>query len=107
GKGKVATGSSVPNFTSLICPECGGRGFYPPSVGGTSGQGDTASIAGAPPPVLEQADQPEVDAWGDPRVLPDGRENPNFGRMPQYKVPIEPYGRTAGLTALDAPAEAA
>jgi hypothetical protein len=27
----------------------------------------------------------DADAWGSPRLLDDGQENPNYGRMPQYK----------------------
>jgi hypothetical protein len=42
----------------------------------------------------------EVDEWDEPRILPDGRENPNFGKMPNRKIPVEPWGVTAGLNAM-------
>ena len=32
----------------------------------------------------------DADAWGSPRLLADGQENPNYGRMPQYKDPAYP-----------------
>ena len=36
----------------------------------------------------------------EPRILPDGRQNPNFGKWPQYKIQVAPYGVTAGLNAV-------
>jgi hypothetical protein len=27
----------------------------------------------------------DADVWGSPRILDDGQENPNYGKMPQYK----------------------
>jgi hypothetical protein len=30
------------------------------------------------------------DVWGSPKLLPDGQENPNYGKMPQYKNPTLP-----------------
>ena len=40
-----------------------------------------------------------MDEWGEPMILPDGRENPNYGRMPHRKMLVEPYGVTANLRA--------
>jgi hypothetical protein len=31
-----------------------------------------------------------TDVWGSPKLLPDGQENPNYGKMPQYKNPTLP-----------------
>jgi hypothetical protein len=44
-------------------------------------------------------EQPDVDEWQEPRILPDGRENPNYGMMPHRKMLVEPWGVTAGLRA--------
>lgn len=102
GLGKVQTGSLVPDHAKIVCPNCKGYGYNPPpgtSVGGTPANGAaTASPLAAPPDIPEE----DVDAWNEPRVLPDGTLNENFGKLPQYKKPHPVYGVTAGLTALDA-----
>ena len=90
GWGKVASGSRVAGKTLVLCPQCRGNGF----------QGDAlmpAADNGAAP-VVELV-QPEPDGpvadgdhdiWGSPRLLDDGQENPNYGKMVQYKDPSLP-----------------
>ncbi len=90
GWGKVASGSRVAGKTLVLCPQCRGNGF----------QGDAlmpAAENGAAP-VVELV-QPEPDGpvadgdhdiWGSPRLLDDGQENPNYGKMVQYKDPSLP-----------------
>lgn len=102
GKGKVATGSQVPGHETILCPDCGGRGYVGPPAPAAA---PLTAVTG--PSVLGLEVEPtqareDVDEWGEPRILPDGRENPNFGRMPNRKILVEPWGQTAGLNALSA-----
>lgn len=101
GEGKTQTGSKVPQFATHDCPQCRGFGFYPPPSLGLAPDvnGGTHELTPADfAPPLEHSD---VDNWDEPRILPDGRENPNYGKQPQFKIPVPPWGRTAGLTAQD------
>lgn len=97
--GKVATGSHVPEFTTVTCPECKGYGYTPPPSSGATvtpiGAAPSAPQIGVP----DDIQTGEVDNWGELRILPDGRPNPNFGKQPSFKVLVEPYGVTASLTA--------
>lgn len=101
GLGKVKTGSKVATHMTVTCPHCKGHGYYPPpssvSTGGFA-NGSTAGEAFTPPEPPEQGDR---DAWGEPRILPDGTLNENYGRMPQFKTVHPVYGVTANLTAAD------
>lgn len=88
--GKVRTGSKVPNQETLLCPRCQGRGFVSLAPAGQNGHADTpAALAAIPPPADARVIE-DADAWGSPRLLPSGLENPNYGRMPQYKTPEYP-----------------
>lgn len=103
GKGKTKTGSHVAGKETRACPSCKGSGAtglgVVPPVQSANGHSEEAwTLAEA-----SSADAPERDNWQEPRVLPDGRENPNYGRQPQYKVLVEPWGMTAGLGVQDAP----
>jgi hypothetical protein len=89
GWGKVKSGSRVAGKELVVCPMCKGNGF----------QGDAA--VNPPPAFAPQPQNGEVevefpedtaplvtedtDVWGSPRLLDDGQENPNYGKMPQYK----------------------
>lgn len=104
GEGQVSTGSHVPQWKSLACPACKGYGFVPPPgqpVNGADAQAAAEVMPLSNPPIPDLVD---TDPSGEPRILPDGRENPNFGKWPQFKVPVPPWGVTANLTAQDAPA---
>lgn len=100
GEGKGLTGSRVPGKEQADCPHCQARGYLAPLAEQANGH------AAVPPTALTAPDVPafqsdeDVDSWGEPRTLPDGRDNPNFGRMPQFKQLIAPYGVTANLTAV-------
>lgn len=102
GKGKVALPTHVAGKDTMECRRCGGRGYLPPADAAPSnGHVETGPMVyGLEPPVTQAFD--EVDEWDEPRILPDGRENPNFGKMPNRKIPVEPWGQTAGLNALSA-----
>lgn len=85
GWGKVSTGSKVPGKGVVNCPACRGFGYTPPP-GGAAVTAD--GLTGADElPALDDPEPPpaEADPWGSPRILEDGQENPNYGRMPQYK----------------------
>jgi len=99
GKGQVTTGSTVPNHETVACPTCKGYGYVPPPGAGQVEAGAAPVVPFAPTAPVPVAPQEDVDEWGEPRILPDGRENPNFGKMPHRKVLVEPYGVTANLRA--------
>lgn len=105
GEGELETGSHVPENRKHECGECKGYGYVPPPErpenGRTRAGMQLAPVGQHTEPVATE----DRDSWQEPRLLPDGRENPNFGRMPQHKVPVPPWGVTAGLTAHDAVAE--
>lgn len=90
GEGETLTGSKNPRYLRKVCSMCKGFGYVPPP--GTEANGAftpdesrelVAVTAGSVP-------QEDVDAFGHPRFLHDGRENPNFGRMPQFIDPNYP-----------------
>lgn len=99
GKGKVTTGSTVPNHETAPCPTCTGYGYVPPpsaTTGVNIAQPGNGAVAA---PLTLVSEQPEVDEHGEALILPDGRENPNYGKMPHRKVLVEPWGVTAHLRA--------
>lgn len=103
GKGKTATGSNVPGNDTRRCTNCQGFGYYPPPGSGV-GSAPAVELDHAPVGDPSQAiAMPEADPTGEPRILPDGRENPNYMKWPQAKVMVPPWGVTSGLTAQDAP----
>jgi hypothetical protein len=101
GKGATRTGSAVPGQEKRTCPTCAGKGFT--VVGQPEGNGAADVSVGPGPALLPSDDFPrsDVDNWGEPRILPDGRPNPNFGKQPQFKELVEPWGTTANLNAQD------
>ena len=106
GKGKTKTGSHVAGKETRACPACKGSGAT--GLGVASSAPATNGRSEEPFTLAEHttADAPERDNWGEPLILPDGRENPNYGKMPQFKVQVEPWGTTAGLGVQDVPAGA-
>jgi hypothetical protein len=90
GRGKIATGSQVPEWRTLACDACNGRGYIERA-------GTLAAVPQASPPAVDAgappAEVPELkdaDDWGHPRLLEDGMPNPNYGKMPQYVDPRFP-----------------
>ena len=98
GKTKVKSGAVAGEYITRTCPGCNGYGFQPPpglSAVQPAQNGDAAAaVAGA----LADLDTPERDNWGEPRVLPDGTLNDNFGKQPQFKTVHPVYGVTANLS---------
>jgi hypothetical protein len=90
GEGRTATGSKNPRYKLQDCSRCKGYGYVPPPgalLNGTVSHEETRELvpAGGHEPIYE-----DVDNWGHPRLLNDGRENPNYGRQPQYIDPQFP-----------------
>jgi hypothetical protein len=102
GKGKTSTGSHVAGRETRPCPTCKGSGAEGLNLTAAAPAGNGVPDEAFTLAELGPGDVPDSDNWGEPRVLPDGRENPNFGKQPQFKVRVEPWGITAGLTAQDA-----
>jgi hypothetical protein len=104
GKCKTMTGATSGDYTTRPCPTCKGWGYTingrAPSERATGTNGEVQNAPEAVGPLVTD----EADNWGEPRVLPDGRVNPNYGKQPQFKEPVEPYGITANLTTQDAAA---
>lgn len=102
GEGDVLSGSKKATQKIKPCEDCKGYGFVPPP-GEAQGNGMTGPTQFSPETLERVLQEPDDrDEWGEPRILPDGRENPNFGRMPNRKVLVDPWGVTAGLSAFDA-----
>jgi hypothetical protein len=106
GYGQTSTGSKVPTQLKHTCSLCAGYGFVPPPSGTAHPSPSGALPDNGTSPVLappvDDFGKPDVDNWQEPRILPDGRENPNYGRQPSFKVLVDPWGITAGLGAQDA-----
>lgn len=92
GWGKVKSGSRLASHETVTCPSCKGYGYTPPPVPTSSGNGYAEAVQIEGGGVGGDQDEPPADAdiWGSPRILPDGQENPNYGKMPQYKNPTLP-----------------
>lgn len=104
GKGRLALPGSVAGNESKQCGTCRGFGYTPPPSDGTARVTSSADVHSPAGEQIAPLDLNEVDVSGEPKILPDGRPNPNFGLWPQYKVEVPPYGVTVNLTAQDTPA---
>lgn len=98
GLGKVSTGSRVAEHMTITCPTCKGFGYTPPPGITSVGNGFTHTAEEHVAAALSDIEQVERDNWGEPRVLPDGTLNDNFGKMPQFKSVHPVYGVTANLS---------
>jgi hypothetical protein len=90
GWGQVATGSKVPNHKNHVCPRCHGTGVEPSAQQLQNGPPEQAPVLAAVGAPDEQPPPADADPWGSPRLLETGQENPNYGKMPQYKSPEFP-----------------
>jgi hypothetical protein len=90
GWGKTLTKGHVAGKTERVCPTCKGLGFQSPDtpvIAPSNGQADAVAFD---LPSEEPLVTDGTDVWGSPKLLPDGQENPNYGKMPQYKNPTLP-----------------
>jgi hypothetical protein len=90
GKGQIATGSQVPNQRHLPCPVCQAKGWIDLNAPPANGPPPPTAVLAAVGAESYTAPEEEHDVWGHPRLLPDGMENPNYGKMPQYQDPSFP-----------------
>jgi hypothetical protein len=102
GLGKLRSGSQVPQWETLQCSACNGTGMLPPPGGVVQQAGAASVLAPTENGQQQSRELADTDEWGESPLLPDGRENPNYGKMPHRKVLVEPWGITAGLVAQDA-----
>lgn len=98
GLGKVSTGSRVAEHMTITCPTCKGYGYTPPPGGNVGGNGHAHTAEEHVSAALADLEQPERDNWGEPKVLPDGTLNDNYGKQPQFKSVHPVYGVTANLS---------
>lgn len=90
GWGQVLSGSRVAGKERVVCSTCKGLGYQgPPQEAGQAAAPTNGEVIQYPSDTqpLTADDQ---DAWGSPRLLADGQENPNYGRAPSYKNPSLP-----------------
>src|SRR5438094_721881 len=90
GYGKTKTKGHVPGKKIRVCKMCNGDGFLrddPPGAAPTNG---VVAESEFELPTEEPLVTGDADVWGSPRLLDDGQENPNYGKMPQYKNPSLP-----------------
>lgn len=85
GYGTVLSGSRKAGKTTLDCSACKGFGYTPPPTGGRPTIVNTETGEITEEPEGYTAPPEDADVWGSPRILDDGQENPNYGKMPQYK----------------------
>lgn len=106
GKGNTRTGSLVPGKEKRVCPTCNGAGYKVEGQQPENGNAATGGFDTSDASPLADFAQGNRDNWGEPKILPDGRPNPNYGRQPQFKELVEPWGVTANIGAQDAVATA-
>ena len=90
GWGRVVSGSRVAGKESVVCVTCKGYGFQ--GDAGAAASAGNGVVVDFPPELPDETPvaSGDTDIWGSPRLLPDGQENPNYGKMPQYKNPALP-----------------
>ena len=98
----MQTGSQVPGNESIPCPTCRGYGFTPPPGAPQASAQSNGEVPHLEAPAFGEQVLPDPDEWGEPVTLPNGVPNPNYGRMPHLKILVQPWGKTAGLSAQDA-----
>lgn len=85
GWGKTSTGSRVATHQTRACPTCKAYGYVPPPGAPQNGPTEGAAVPALVAAEPSEATREDADVWGSPRLLDDGQQNPNFGKMPQYK----------------------
>lgn len=90
GWGQTLTGSKKAGKERKDCIGCKGYGYVPPPGATQNGPATVEQVRELVTPDGEPLVHDDLDVWGSPRLLSDGQENPNYGRMPQYKHPDYP-----------------
>ncbi len=99
GKTRTSTGSQSNEYRTRLCPDCKGIGYKDQREPQANGAAPPAFTATDAAQTVSDITVGERDNWGEPRILPDGSRNENYGLMPQYKRPHPVYGITANLDA--------
>ncbi len=99
GKTRTSTGSQSTEYRTRLCPDCKGIGYKDQREPHTNGAMPPPSSPLDAAQTVTDITVGERDNWGEPRILPDGSRNENFGLMPQYKRPHPVYGITANYDA--------
>ena len=87
GLGQVLSGSRVAGKERIACPTCNGNGHVQQGTGAANGRTITPTSEYVPSGLPFEPLEEERDSFGSPRYLIDGRENPNYQKMIQYKDP--------------------
>lgn len=87
GLGKVLSGSRVAGQELIVCPICKGSGYRVAGESEARGLGITPASEYVPSGLPHEPLEEERDEFGSPAVLPDGRENPNYGKTMRHKDP--------------------
>jgi hypothetical protein len=90
GLGKTLTKGKVPGKTQRVCRVCKGQGYLSNDPADQFTGNGAVDEPGFDLPNDEPLVSGDADIWGSPRLLPDGMDNPNYGKMPQYKNPTLP-----------------
>ena len=90
GLGKTRTKGKVPGKTTRVCTTCKGIGFLSTETPAAPPTNGVVAESEFELPTEEPLVTEDADVWGSPRLLDDGMENPNYGKMPQYKDPSLP-----------------
>jgi hypothetical protein len=90
GWGVTLTGSKKAGKERKDCVACKGYGYVPPPGQPANGAATVEQVRELVTPDGQPLVADDADVWGSPKLLPDGRENPNYGKMPQYKHPDFP-----------------
>ena len=90
GWGVVLSGSRVAGKGQVKCQMCKGNGFVGDAVLPTEQPSQNGEVEVEFPDDTGPLVTGDADVWGSPRLLDDGQENPNYGKMPQYKNPSLP-----------------
>jgi hypothetical protein len=85
GWGVVLSGSRVAGKGQVKCQMCKGNGFVGDAVLPVEAQPQNGEVEVEFPEDTGPLVTEDTDVWGSPRILDDGQENPNYGKMPQYK----------------------
>jgi len=90
GWGSVLSGSRVAGKARVMCPTCKGNGFQGEVVASNPPAPANGEVIFEPAADAVPLVSDDMDIWGSPKVLDDGQDNPNYGKMPQYKNPQLP-----------------
>jgi rubrerythrin len=87
GLGNVLSGSRVAGQEKITCPSCKGMGYRVASGADDDSRPIYPSTPYVPSGLPHEPLVEERDEFGSPATLPDGRDNPNYGKTMRHKDP--------------------